>query len=77
MAIYDNSNFGPTFGCGHDIFLSDKCHQNNNNRCNIPCSFVNEKYKNGQKSYMDFCGAKNGYNFRVTEYEVFQVIRAK
>ena len=40
-AIYNNDMFGPTFGGGFDLFISDKCNENNLSSCKFPYSYNN------------------------------------
>jgi hypothetical protein len=75
--IYCHTGYGPAFGGGFDIYLCDNCNSSNSSAANFPHSYNVDgpnKYANGQASYTALIGATNGYNFRATEYEVFQVI---
>ena len=74
-AIACRSDYGPTFGGGHDIHISDKCDANNNSHANFPISynFASKPYANSQASWTAFSGATDGKNFKVLEYEVFKV----
>jgi len=75
-AIYDNIGYGPTYGAGCDLYIADKCNQNNNSFAYFPTSYnCGSKYQQNQQSYTLFSGATNGYNFRVIEYEVFEVVK--
>ena len=71
------ASYGPTFGGGHDIYLSDKCNENNGSYTNFPHSYnlASNPYTNNQASHTAFCGAASGKNFKVIEYEVYKVIR--
>lgn len=74
--IRGSSECGPVFGGhnGHDLYLIDKCHENNGSRSNFPTYYNFEgepKYENNQESYLAFCGATKDMNFKVEEYEVF------
>jgi len=75
-AINCNSNYGSTFGGGADIFIADKCNQNQSSYANFPHSYnySSKPYTANQQSYTAFSGATANYNFRVTEYEVFKVV---
>jgi hypothetical protein len=75
--IQNYSSYGPTFGGGNDLYISDLCNNNNNSYANFPTSYNTKdlKYKNSQNSYRSFSGATYGCNFRVIEYEVFRVVR--
>lgn len=65
-AIHNGESNGPTFGNGHDIYLSDKCNQNNKSFANFPGSYnCNGIYKNSQQSYSIFSGATEKNNFKV------------
>ena len=72
--IYRGSDRGPSFG-GWDLYLADSCNNNSSSFANFPYSYnrAENKIANSQESYANFSGATNGYNFRVVEYEVFQV----
>ena len=74
--IYCRSDYGPTFGGGHDLYIANNCNSNSSSHANFPNTYNWEglqKYSNGQQSYTAFSGATSGYNFRVEEYEVFAV----
>ena len=74
-AILCSSVYGPIFGGGADICISDKCDANSNSHANFPSSynFASKPYANSQASYSAFSGATNGRSFKVVEYEVFKV----
>ncbi len=76
-AAYNSKTYGPTFGGGHDLYLSDACNANKNSRSTFPYSynFTAKPYTNNQQSWTAFCGATNGNYFGVTEYEVYRVIK--
>ena len=63
-AIYDNSSYGPTFGSGHDLYISNNCSQNNSSYCNFPHGFDGVKARVLTGGY---------YNFKAKEIEVYQV----
>ncbi len=74
-AIADRIDYGPVYGGGHDLCIADKCNQNNSG-ANFPTSYnCGSKYQQNQQTYTLFSGATNGYNFRVIEYEVFEVVK--
>lgn len=63
FAVVHHGSYGPVFGAGADMFLSDGCHANEDSYSNMPHSY-------------DGPGASSGvlfgdYNFTVLEYEVF------
>jgi hypothetical protein len=62
----DNSGYGPTFGGGHDLHISDKSNANNSSSCNVGYSYPNTLGL-GQGT---FTGA---YNFQTIEIEVFKL----
>jgi hypothetical protein len=75
-AIVTDSNYGPIFGGGHDIVIGDGCNYAANSSACFPTSYnCDSKYYNNQESYADFSGATSGCNFKVIEYEVFQVVK--
>ena len=75
--IYCHTSYGPWFGGGDpDFYCSDNCNSNNISYANFPTIYNlkgPQKYTKGQESYAAFCGATNGYRFKVEEYEVFAV----
>jgi hypothetical protein len=79
-AIVDNFNYGPGYGHygegGHDLFIADKCNQNNKSYACFPSSYNNDsKYEKNQQSWTVFSGATNGFKFTVIDYEVFEVVK--
>lgn len=72
FGIKDNSyaicaleNYGPTFGYGHDIYISDSSNTNTNSYSNLGGSYENSL----QNFYL--AGTRN---FRVAEIEVFKAL---
>ena len=75
--IYCHGSHGPIFGGGHDLYISDACHNNRNSYANFPVTYNKEgenKYTNNQDTKKLFSGSTNDNYFRVVEYEVFRVI---
>jgi len=69
-AIYHKSDFGPTFGEGHDLHISSDCHKNQSSYSILghtyKCPFG---YNNDQsKNYL-----AGTHHFEVEDYEVFQL----
>ena len=62
--IYCHSNYGPTFGGGHDFCIYDNCDKNNNSYDNSGCS-----YDTKGKQY----ALAGTYNFYVEDYEVYKI----
>ncbi len=63
-SIIYNASYGPTFGGGHDIYISDKCNLNSSSYANICHCFKNSNYAYGQAdTYKRFTGGSN-YHFR-------------
>ena len=72
-----HTSSGPIFGGGHDIYISDNCNTNNSSYSNFPTRYNitgPTPYTQGQPSYTAFSGATANKNYKVTQYEVFQVI---
>lgn len=63
FAIAHHANFGPVFGAGADLSISDQCHLNDASYSNLPHSYDGE-----DASSSSLFG---DYNFTVTDYEVF------
>ena len=74
-AIYCHTGYGPIFGGGHDMYISDGCNGNNNSGCSFPHSYDgNGKYEKNQQAWTALTGSTNSNYFKVLEYEVYQVI---
>ncbi|KAF9431849.1 Interferon-induced protein 44-like, partial [Entomortierella beljakovae] len=64
-ATYNKLNFGPTFGTGHDLFISSNCNLSSQSSSLMPTS-----YGGSGASATILAGSSK---FRVQEYEVFLV----
>lgn len=64
-ATYAYSNYLPTFGGGHDIYLAENCNQNSSSYANF-----NYSYDSKGRGRDDLTGA---YNFQVKELEMYHV----
>jgi len=67
-SIYTHPSYGPTFGGGNDIYISDNCNANNFSYSSSNSTYELPPNTNGQ---VYFAGA---YNFTVKEIEVYAVI---
>ena len=65
-AAYDSSYYGPTFGGGHDIYISDQSNTNTNSYSNI------YSYEMPSFGYATSLLA-GSYNFKTFEIEVYSV----
>ena len=65
-AIYCNSDRGPTFGGGHDIYISTNANSSGSSYSNLGHTY---QLPTGQQNTF-FTGARN---FNVTDYEVFGI----
>jgi hypothetical protein len=45
--LYHGISYGPIFGGGHDIYISDKANQNNLSQFNINHTYINKNYNYG------------------------------
>lgn len=79
-AIICNDNWGPVFGkyflslFSCDIGIYDRYDLNSNSQAYLPYYYKGKSnYQNNQEMWTKFCGSADNCNFRVTEYEVFQV----
>ena len=66
-SINDNSNSGPRFGGGHDIYIGFT-----SNYTNFPSSAYKDVLGKG---YSIFKGNNDNYNFNLKEIEVFKLIK--
>ena len=46
-AVYGNNNYGPTFGGGHDLYISNNCNTNTGSNTNIGYTYKCPFGKNG------------------------------
>ena len=69
-------DLGPTFGRGYDLHLSDCCNIKRDSYANFPYTYHREgkKLERNGETWKLFSGE---YNFKVVEYEVFQVHNKK
>ena len=69
-AIYSNNGDGPTFGNGHDLYISNSCHTNTNSYSDLGRSYrAPNGYGHGSSQARNFLAGS--YNFKCDEYEVF------
>jgi hypothetical protein len=66
-AIYCNPSYGPTFGYGGDICVTDGCNENIKSFANFGTSYENNTGLNGKEVFT------GEYNFQVKEIEVFTI----
>jgi len=66
-AINDSSGYGPTFGGGHDIYISSGCKSNSSSYCNC-----NHTYSFFNSYNMVNSGTQNT-SFQVADYEVYLI----
>ena len=62
-SIYNNDSYGPTFGGGHDLYISNFCNENNLSNAQ------GRDYKSTHRLSLNLEA-----NFIVESYEVYQVI---
>lgn len=69
-AIYGNSNFGPTFGAGHDFYIANNAGSNTNSYANLGHGYVQiTGYKYGSSKARNLLAGS--YKFTPHEVEVF------
>jgi len=69
-SVYDGSNYGPTWGGGHDLYLCDNCNTTNSSYTNLGYTYTLEGYTYGNQDCKDFLAGS--YNFTVSEIEVYK-----
>ncbi|KAK8811270.1 hypothetical protein WA158_003005 [Blastocystis sp. Blastoise] len=68
--IICGSSYGPTFGSGFDIYISDQCHSNTNSYCKASSySEVNTPQKSSL--FVNTNDANSQNNYKVEDYEVW------
>ena len=68
-ALYDQASYGPTFGGGHDLHISDVSNTNTNSYAYS----YNYQYPNGNSGYAGGIWMLGVSNFQLAEVEVFLV----
>lgn len=69
-AVYHSKDYGPTFGGGHDLALSDNCGQNLSSWSSLNFSYVVPEELQGEAPKL-LAGSPDFY---VNDYEVYRVI---
>ena len=70
-SIFCYEDYGPVFGLGNEIDISDYSNKNENSKSDLGYSFEGCPFKYGTKEAQKFlCGS---YQFKVQEIEVFQL----
>ena len=72
-SIYSYFQYGPTFGSGYDIYLSDCCDRNSASYSNLGSSFKVDRKMFERNSWEARSYLANSYYFSVEEYEVFSI----
>ncbi len=67
-SIFDHVSYGPTFGAGHDLYISSHSQMNRNSSFNFPHSY-NDTTKRGA---LTFTGDKN---FQTNDIEVYRLVQ--
>ena len=73
--ILRHSSYGPTFGGGRDMCISDGCNSNSSSYANFPSTYNRageNKLAKNKDTWRMFSGGDTS-SFRVIEYEVFRV----
>lgn len=69
-AIYNNRNYGPTFGGGHDLHLANNAGKSRSSYSNLGYSYKPpSNYRYGAVKTKSLLAGS--YNFYVDEYEVY------
>ena len=68
---YCASGYGPTFGGGHDFYISSDSNTNNSSYSNLGHSYKNPNYSYNTNEAKNFLAG--AYNFQVGEIEVYTV----
>ena len=74
-SVNHNPSYGPTFGGGYDLIVCNQANTSKGSYTNTGNTYTNPKYtSNKQQSWELISGSKNGYNFLIKEWEVYQII---
>ena len=69
-AIDCDSSYGPTYGGGTDLYISDSSNENNKSFSNLSHSYKHSQYVYGSTEAKNFLAGT--HNFSTDEIEVFQ-----
>ena len=69
-AVYHYSDYGPTFGNGHSLYISNNYLNNNSSYCYLEYAYPDVL----GKGFSIFTGDINNHNFKLKELEVFKLI---
>jgi hypothetical protein len=72
MSIYCHAHYGPTFGNGCDLFISDYANSNLKSCSNLGLNFKHPKYQFDTKEAKRFLAGS--HHFQVDEIEVYSNI---
>ena len=71
-AIYRCSNYGPTFGGGHDIYIADEAASNTNSYGNLGYTYASPTgHSYGTTFTQTFLAGGSSYHFQPDEVETF------
>jgi len=70
-ASYNNNGYGPTFGGGHDLHVSNNCKANKGSYANIGYTYKCPFGTNGNANCKKYYSAESNYHFGVEDYEVY------
>ena len=62
--LYGNDGYGPTWGNGHDLYITNSCLSNKD-------SYSSSSSYNWENDNYYFCGEQN---FQVKDYEVYKLV---
>jgi len=74
-AIYNNSNYGPTYGGGHTIHICNNCNQSNSNYTRYNGAYYLHPYTGYNLFYLS--GTNNFYVYEIEVFEVKKVEKSK
>jgi len=69
-AVYHHSGYGPTFGNGHSLYISNNYLNNKSSYCYLEYAYPDVL----GKGFSIFTGDINNHNFKLKELEVFKLI---
>ena len=72
MSIYCHELYGPTFGNGCDLFISDGANSNSKSCSNLGLNFKHPKYQFDSKEAKKFLAGS--HHFNVNEIEVYSKV---
>ena len=72
-ALYNDAEWGPSYGVGCDLRISDQANKNKQTYSRFPSSYYSPEHRDPAVARYQLTGSVFDQGFRLKEWEVFQV----